>query len=74
MVRRGLEKRLWRIVVVVWITRRAARLMMMVSMLPKGMVDGSFGFTDGVVVGSCDAGRIRWLWKRSLHLQEKSRV
>jgi hypothetical protein len=54
MVRRGLKKRLWRIVAVVRITRRARRLMMMVSILPNGMIDGSLGYTGGVVVGSLE--------------------
>jgi hypothetical protein len=70
MVRRGLKKRLWRIVAVVWIMERATRLMMMVSILTKGMVDGSLGYTSGVAVeslevlvgfaGGCGRGSLHW--------------
>jgi hypothetical protein len=70
MVRRGLKKRLWRIVAVVWIMERATRLMMMVSILTKGMVDGSLGYTGGVAVeslevlvgfaGGCGRGSLHW--------------
>jgi hypothetical protein len=70
MVRRGLKKRLWRIVAVVWIMERATRLMMMVSILTKGRVDGSLGYTGGVVVeslevlvgfaGGCGRGSLHW--------------
>jgi hypothetical protein len=57
MVRRGLKKRLWRIVAVVWIMERATRLMMMVSILTKGMVvveslEVLVGFAGGCGRGS----------------------
>jgi hypothetical protein len=70
MVRRGLKKRLWRIVAVVWIMERATRLMMMVSILTNGRVDGSLGYTGGVAVeslevlvgfaGGCGRGSLHW--------------
>jgi hypothetical protein len=74
MVPRGLKKRLWRIVAVVWIMEGATRLMMMmVSILTKGMVDGSLGYTGGVAVESLEVlvGFVGCCGRGSLHWQQE---